>query len=318
MHKVFQHMQNTIAQLKAEKKSPGTISSTARAVREDFHAKATTPKTACVQAYLLFSAPEAPFPLKNTRANPNIQITSMICEKEALVRAFKLQELNYMKAKLSCEVPFKFQELKVWKRSFRARLPSISKSWRCEKEAFLRGFLPFQELKVWNRSFRARLLSNSKSCRYEKRSFCARLPSIPRVEDVKKKLSCEASFKFQELQIWETKLLCEASFHSKSWRYENEAFVRGFFQIPRVADMRNEDLVRGVLKLPSVEDMKMKLSCEASFKFQELQIWETKLSCEASLKFQVLKIWKRSFRARLLSNSKSCRYEKRSFRARRP
>ena len=85
--------------------SPGTISSTARAVREHFHAKATTPETVA-QASQLFSAAEAPFTRKNTmfRWNPNIPIHDSL------------------------------------RRIFRARLPSNSKSW-CENEAFVRGFL---------------------------------------------------------------------------------------------------------------------------------------------------------------------------------
>ena len=37
-----------------------------------------------------------------------------------------------VKTKLSCDASFKFQKLKLWKRSFRARLPWNSKSWRCE------------------------------------------------------------------------------------------------------------------------------------------------------------------------------------------
>ena len=49
--------------------------------------------------------------------------------------------------------------------------------------------------------------------------------------------------------------------------------MRGFFQIPRVADMRNEAFVRGVLPIPRVENTETKLSCEASFIFQELKIW---------------------------------------------
>ena len=37
-----------------------------------------------------------------------------------------------VKTKLSCDASFKFQKLKLWKRSFCARLPSNSKSWSCE------------------------------------------------------------------------------------------------------------------------------------------------------------------------------------------
>ena len=73
-------MQNTIAQhqQKEEKKSPGTISSTARAKRSGIETKATTPATVA-HASQLVSATEAPFTRKNTmflRANPNTQIAS--------------------------------------------------------------------------------------------------------------------------------------------------------------------------------------------------------------------------------------------------
>ena len=77
---------------------------------------------------------------------------------------------------------------------------------------------------------------------------------LPRVEEMTTTFSCEASFKFQELK-----------------RYENEAFVRGFLQIPKVEDMKTTAFVRGFLQIPRVEEMKTKLSCEASFKFQELK-----------------------------------------------
>ena len=43
--------------------------------------------------------------------------------------------------------------------------------------------------------------------------------------------------------------------NSTSWRFENEAFVRCFLQIPRI------------------EDVKTQLSCAASFKFQKLKMW---------------------------------------------
>ena len=56
---------------KEENKSPGTLSSTARAVRDRFHGKAATPATVA-QARQLFCATEPPFTRRNTmfRANP--------------------------------------------------------------------------------------------------------------------------------------------------------------------------------------------------------------------------------------------------------
>ena len=62
--------------------------------------------------------------------------------------------------RISCETSLKNWKLKMWKRSFRARLPSKTESWRCEHEAFVRDF-----------------------------------PQKVKVEVVKTKLSCRTSFK---------------------------------------------------------------------------------------------------------------------------
>ena len=91
-----------------------------------------------------------------------------------------------MKTKLSCEASFKLQKLNVWKRSFRARLPSNSKSWRFENKAFVRGFL-----------------------------------QIPRVEEMKTKLSCEASFKFQEVKKWPHLFSAAVPMHRVSQHMQN-------------------------------------------------------------------------------------------------
>ena len=58
-------------------------------LRAHFAVELATPKTVAL-ASLLNTAPEAPFTRKNTmfRANPNIQIASMMCENEAFVRGF--------------------------------------------------------------------------------------------------------------------------------------------------------------------------------------------------------------------------------------
>ena len=131
--------------IKEEKKSPRTISSTARAIREHFQAKAIPPATVA-HASLLFSAAEPPFTRKNTmfRANPNIQIASTMCENEAFVRGFlQIPKVEDVKTKLSCDASFNFQELKMWNRRFREMLPWSFKSWRCEIEAFVGCFLEF-------------------------------------------------------------------------------------------------------------------------------------------------------------------------------
>ena len=77
MHKASQHMQNTMAQhQQRKKKSPGTISSTARAKRTGIDDKADT-RNRRARLSQLFSAREAPFAQKTMfGANPNIQIAS--------------------------------------------------------------------------------------------------------------------------------------------------------------------------------------------------------------------------------------------------
>ena len=130
---------------------------------------------------------------------------------------------------------------------------------------------------------------------------------LPRSEEMKTKLSCEASFKFQELKKSKQRFQARLLSNSTSCRYENEAFARGFLQIS------------------TVEDMKTTISCEASFNFQKWKMWKrsfrarlleemkTKLSCDASFKFQELKRWKRRFRARLPSTPKKLGDENETF-----
>ena len=90
----------------------------------------------------------------------------------------------------------------MWKRSFRARLPSKTASWSCANDASVRELL--QKLQV-----------------------------------VKTTLPCETSFKnYSRLSFkncyssWrrETTLSCGTSFKTASWRCENEAFARNLLQ----------------------------------------------------------------------------------------
>ena len=93
-------------------------------------------------------------------------------ENEALVRDFPQKvKVEDERTKLSCEASLKKWHWKMWKRSFRARLPSKSESVRCENEAFVRDFL--QNLKV---------------------------------KDVNTKFSCETSFKFWKCKLWKWSL----------------------------------------------------------------------------------------------------------------
>ena len=199
----------------------------------------------------------------------------------------------------------------------------------------------FPQLKMWKRSFRARLPSNSF---HVKTKLWCKLPSnsflqIPTVEDVKTKLSCEPSFKFlpsnsflqlPTLEDVKTKLWCEPSFkflpsNSNSWRCENEALVQTSFKfLPSNSNSwrcENEAFVRDFLQIPSFKFLPSNSNswrCEnealvqTSFKFLPSNSNSWRCENEAlvraflqipSFKFQPLKMWKRSFGARLPSNS---------------
>ena len=204
------------------------------------------------------------------------------CENEAFVRDLPEKvKVQDVKTKLSCEPCLKKWKWKMWKRSFRARLPWQSESGRCENEAFVRdlpekvkvedvktklsceSFLKIWTWKMWKRSFRARLSSKSERGRCENEAFVRDLPEKVKVEDVKTKLSCETCLKKWKCKMWKRSFRARLPWQSESGRCENEAFVRVF------------------PKNLNVEDVKTKLSCETF-----LKIWKWKM-------------WKRSFRARL-------------------
>ena len=112
----------------------------------------------------------------------------------------------------------------MWNRKFRSRPPSKPESWRCENEAFARD-LP-QE---WED---------------ENEVFVREFPQKVKAEDVKTKLSCEAS-----LKKW------------KKWKCENKAFV----EISFILDM-------------TIGAVKTKLSCETALKNCMLKMWNRR--CE--------------------------------------
>ena len=65
------------------------------------------------------------------------------CENEAFVRDVLTNlQIKVVQTKLSCETSFKHCKLKFWIWRSGARLPSITASWSCENEAFVRDFLP--------------------------------------------------------------------------------------------------------------------------------------------------------------------------------
>ena len=104
MQKVSEQMQkhkNTASSKKTENHVEPSVR-----LRAHFETRPTTPAPVA-HASLLFTAPEAPFTRKNTmfRANPNIQVASMMCENEAFVRCFlqfpELEDVTF--TTLSCK-----------------------------------------------------------------------------------------------------------------------------------------------------------------------------------------------------------------------
>ena len=189
------------------------------------------------------------------------------CENEASVRDNPQKvKVEDVKKKLPCKISLKNWELKMWKRSFRARQPSKSESWRCENEAFVRNSpqkvkvedvktklscettLKKWKLKTWKRSFRARHPSKTDTSRCENEAFVRDNPQKVKVEDVKTKLSCETSLKNWHFKMWKRSFRARQPSKSESWRCENEAFMRD-----------NPQKVK-------VEDVKTKLSCETTLK----------------------------------------------------
>ena len=63
-------------------------------------------------------------------------------------------------------------------------LPSISKSSRCQNDAFVRGFCQIPRFEIRRRSFRAMLPSKSKNWRCENEAFVRGSLQISKVEDV--------------------------------------------------------------------------------------------------------------------------------------
>ena len=132
---------------------------------------------------------------------------------------------------------------KMWNRKFRARPPSKPESWRCENEAFARD-LP-QEWKVENEVFvreflqivKAEDVKTKLSCEASLKKWKKWIVEISfildmTVEAVKTKLSCETALKNCRLKMWNRR--CENDFRarpSSKTEDENEAFVPDLLQI---------------------------------------------------------------------------------------
>ena len=132
-----------------------------------------------------------------TKHVPVLLCTTKLAQRR-LQYYFVLQSLH--KVRPSTTWYYKFQQLKMWKPSFRARLPSDSNSWRCENEAFLRGLL-----------------------------------QIPIVEDLKTKLrnrmDLDAKAKNANFEALLKRNFQRKITMAKTWRCENKAFVQGLLQI---------------------------------------------------------------------------------------
>ena len=290
------------------------------------------------------------------------------CENEAFVRdSPQILQAEDVKTNLSFETSLKVCKLKMWKRTFPARHPSKSASWRCENAPFVRDFpqslkaedvktnlsceTPFKvwKLKMWKRSFRARIPSKSERWRCENEAFVRDIPQSLKAKDAKAKLSCETAPQFWELKMWKRSCRGRLLSKSESWRCESEAIVRGFC-LSKSASWKceNKAFLRDVPQCLKAEDVKDKLSCERSLKVCKLKMWKqsfharrpskseswrceseafvrdipqslqaedvkTNLSYETSLKVCKLKRWQRSFRARHPSKSKRWRCESEAF-----
>ena len=167
-------------------------------------------------------------------------------------------------------------------------LPSNSKNWRCENEAFVRCFFQISRVEDVTTCLR-RSSSNAESVStHAKHNSTASSknrenhvePSVPlrahfEIRPATPKTVAHTSLLFTapEAPFTRKNTMCRANpnIQMTCMMYTNAAFVRCFRQIPRV------------------HDVKMTLSCEASVTFQEL------------------KIRRRSFRAMLPSNSTSSR-----------
>ena len=174
------------------------------------------------------------------------------------------------------------QNLKrIWKRSFGARPPWKSDSWRCENEALVRV-----------------------------------LPQNLKVEDVKTKLWCETSLKICKLKMCKRSFGARHPSKSEPWRCENKALVLEFPQNLKVKMWKWSFGARDLPQYLKVEDVKTMLWCETSLQNLEAEgvktkLWcetslqnlkvedvKTKLWCECSLKIWQVKMWKQSFGAR--------------------
>ena len=158
----------------------------------------------------------------------------------------KLQLQNRISAptKLSCETSLKKWKWKMWKRSFRARLPSKKWKW-----------------KMWKRSFRARLPSKSESWRCENEAFVRDILQILKVQ-VAQNDAWTVSSTAGPIRPW--------SEHSRD--------RSGPFRNRRATDLPHpSSKARFVLQNTTFRasaNFQKRISCETSLKICQWQMWQ--------------------------------------------
>ena len=153
----------------------------------------------------------------------------------AFVRGFlRIPTVEEVKTKLSCDASFKFQEFKKWTHLFNAavRMHRVSQ----HMQYTIAQHHQRREKVTWNHQFHCAAQFENISTLRRRRPKPSRKQanfSPQRKLHLPEKTPC-----FVEILTFKshpgfvkTKLSCEVSFEFKSWRCENEAFVRCFLQV---------------------------------------------------------------------------------------
>ena len=178
---------------------------------------------------------------------------------------------------------------KIWKRSFRARLPSKNQTLTCEHQAWT-GSSTARPIRAWS--------APSRTC---SATFARQTPIyLPRYI-----LSCKTQHSVHPLSL-KNAFYARLPLKSASWRCESEAFVR---DLPSITASFRARLSSNL----KVEDMKTKLSCETSHKIWKLKMCKWSFLVRHPQKTWKLKMWKPSFRARFPQKLKSSRCENEAF-----
>ena len=175
------------------------------------------------------------------RANPNIQMTSMMYKNAAFVRCFRqFRKVQDVKMMLSCEPSVKFQDL------------------RYENEAFVPGFLQFSKVEDVTTCLRRSSSNGESVSRHAKHNSTASStkrenhvePSVPlraqsEAEPATPETVAHTSLLFTAPKApftrKNTRFRANPTIQMTSMMFKKDAFVRCFRQIPRIEDTRIED-----------------------------------------------------------------------------